>query len=91
LRGGSWNSLGGLVRSAFRNYYEPDYRYYSVGFRLALGQMTSTPQASSSESRRRGQASGSEAGQRRRHEAQGGQKKETKNLFHRLVDKLKPK
>ncbi|MFO0941279.1 MAG: SUMF1/EgtB/PvdO family nonheme iron enzyme [Pirellulales bacterium] len=36
LRGGSWVSSGDLCRSAYRNYNEPNYRTYSVGFRVAL-------------------------------------------------------
>jgi formylglycine-generating enzyme required for sulfatase activity len=35
LRGGSWFNLGGLCRSAYRNYVEPVIRFNSVGFRLA--------------------------------------------------------
>jgi len=35
LRGGSWYSIPGLVRSAFRGRYNPAYRYYFNGFRLA--------------------------------------------------------
>jgi formylglycine-generating enzyme required for sulfatase activity len=38
LRGGSWFISGGFVRSALRDYNEPDYRDFNVGFRLALGQ-----------------------------------------------------
>ena len=37
IRGGSWNRHGRYVRSAFRNWDEPDDRNSSLGFRLALG------------------------------------------------------
>ncbi|PPD23601.1 MAG: Sulphatase-modifying factor protein [Methylobacter sp.] len=37
LRGGSWIFNGRHARSAYRSHYEPDYRYYDFGFRLALG------------------------------------------------------
>ena len=37
VRGGSWHDLGGYCRSAYRNRFVPDYRYYTIGFRLALG------------------------------------------------------
>ncbi|MEK7826471.1 MAG: SUMF1/EgtB/PvdO family nonheme iron enzyme, partial [Thermodesulfobacteriota bacterium] len=35
IRGGGWSSVARLCRSADRNYYAPDDRYGSVGFRLA--------------------------------------------------------
>jgi surface protein len=35
LRGGSWGSLAGYARSAFRGFYSPYYRYSHFGFRLA--------------------------------------------------------
>ena len=38
LRGGSWVSNGRSVRSAYRYLFEPEYRRFSTGFRLALGQ-----------------------------------------------------
>ncbi len=38
LRGGSWYSDGGRVRSALRLRYGPDYRNGNYGFRLARGQ-----------------------------------------------------
>ena len=38
LRGGSWGSDGGDVRSAYRSRNEPGFRNYNIGFRLALGQ-----------------------------------------------------
>ena len=38
LRGGSWFSIGGFVRSAYRRGDEPGYGYDYIGFRLALGQ-----------------------------------------------------
>ena len=37
LRGGSWDLIGRLCRSAFRLRYHADYRYRYLGFRLALG------------------------------------------------------
>ena len=36
LRGGSWRSLASFLRSASRNYFTPDFRYVSNGFRLAF-------------------------------------------------------
>ena len=33
-RGGSWNALGGRVRSAFRGHYAPNGRSGDIGFRL---------------------------------------------------------
>ena len=38
LRGGSWDLFARSLRSAFRNFSTPDYRYYGSGFRLVLGQ-----------------------------------------------------
>jgi len=35
-RGGSWGSDAGDCRVSSRNYYVPTYRYYNLGFRLAL-------------------------------------------------------
>jgi formylglycine-generating enzyme required for sulfatase activity len=35
LRGGSWYNSAQLVRSAFRNYSDPAYRNFGIGFRLA--------------------------------------------------------
>lgn len=35
LRGGSWLNGPQLLRSAFRNWNQPDVRYYNLGFRLA--------------------------------------------------------
>ncbi len=35
LRGGSWDYFSLHCRVSYRNYYTPDYRYYSGGFRLA--------------------------------------------------------
>ena len=38
IRGGCWLNLGGFCRSAFRIWYVPGYRYYSLGFRVAAVQ-----------------------------------------------------
>ena len=35
LRGGSWGCDAGSCRSAYRDGYEPDYRFNDFGFRLA--------------------------------------------------------
>ena len=35
LRGGSWSSNFQSVRASDRSWYEPAYRYYSIGFRCA--------------------------------------------------------
>ena len=35
LRGGSWNSFGQYLRSAYRYYYDPSHGDPSIGFRLA--------------------------------------------------------
>lgn len=35
LRGGSWYDDARGVRSAYRNNYSPDFRFYEIGFRLA--------------------------------------------------------
>jgi formylglycine-generating enzyme required for sulfatase activity len=35
LRGGSWSSTAGVVRSAYRGSDSPSYRIYYIGFRLA--------------------------------------------------------
>jgi formylglycine-generating enzyme required for sulfatase activity len=37
VRGGSWNDVGGIVRSAIRDWYWPGIRDFNLGFRLALG------------------------------------------------------
>ena len=37
LRGGSWYYIGRFARSADRNHNEPDFRFGTFGFRLALG------------------------------------------------------
>jgi formylglycine-generating enzyme required for sulfatase activity len=34
LRGGSWNDLAGLARSAARDHGVPEFRDYSIGFRV---------------------------------------------------------
>lgn len=36
VRGGSWHTTATSWRSAFRRYYEPDYRGISIGFRVLL-------------------------------------------------------
>ncbi len=36
LRGGSWNYLGNLCRSAYRNRSTPDYRNSNLGFRVVV-------------------------------------------------------
>ena len=36
LRGGSWNNSARFCRSAYRDYYGPDYRSQSIGFRPVL-------------------------------------------------------
>lgn len=36
LRGGSWVFSGGLARVSFRNGSRPNYRYYDIGFRVAV-------------------------------------------------------
>lgn len=41
LRGGSWYDDGQNLRSAFRSNYTPDYRSRIIGFRLALGHLSS--------------------------------------------------
>ena len=38
LRGGSWRNIGRFLRSAYRNWLEPDNWGSSIGFRLALSQ-----------------------------------------------------
>ncbi|MBD9363095.1 formylglycine-generating enzyme family protein [Methylomonas sp. EbB] len=47
VRGGSWGSVGWSVRSAFRDYFQPDFRARSFGFRLALGQSELRPSPAS--------------------------------------------
>ncbi len=42
VRGGSWIRSGWNVRSACRNRYSPGYRYDYFGFRLSLGQVSSS-------------------------------------------------
>jgi formylglycine-generating enzyme required for sulfatase activity len=34
LRGGSWSDLPGGCRSASRNHHDPDYAFFSIGFRV---------------------------------------------------------
>jgi len=36
LRGGSWGFGANGLRSSGRGYFSPDYRYYDLGFRLAI-------------------------------------------------------
>jgi formylglycine-generating enzyme required for sulfatase activity len=38
FRGGYWNHFAGYCRSAYRYFNAPDYRYFSIGFRLAAVQ-----------------------------------------------------
>ena len=38
LRGGSWDNIAVICRSAYRCDFPPDYRHYRVGFRLVLDQ-----------------------------------------------------
>ena len=35
-RGGRWNNRSDMCRSAYRDYYPPDYRTFFTGFRLAM-------------------------------------------------------
>jgi formylglycine-generating enzyme required for sulfatase activity len=35
-RGGSWGNFGGVCAVANRNYGDPGFRYYNLGFRVAL-------------------------------------------------------
>ena len=37
-RGGSWYNNSGNCAAGYRNYYSPDYRYGTLGFRLAASQ-----------------------------------------------------
>lgn len=39
LRGGSWNLNAGHCRSAFRNWSNPDYRFYHLGFRVVFSRI----------------------------------------------------
>ena len=39
LRGGSWDDSAGLCRVSNRFFINPDYRYYSLGFRLILQEL----------------------------------------------------
>ena len=34
IRGGNWNNSAEIVRSAYRSYVNPNYRYFNFGFRL---------------------------------------------------------
>jgi formylglycine-generating enzyme required for sulfatase activity len=40
VRGGSWVNDSIFCRSAFRNWYLPDYRYDLIGLRLVVGALT---------------------------------------------------
>lgn len=42
MRGGSWLDSGRGVRSAFRRHFSPGLRYAIIGFRLALGHVSSS-------------------------------------------------
>ena len=35
VRGGSWGDDARVVRAAFRDHYEPSFRYHDLGFRCA--------------------------------------------------------
>ena len=39
IRGGSWNGYAWICRSALRDDYAPDSRYYGLGLRLALSEL----------------------------------------------------
>ncbi len=39
VRGGSWHDSGFRARLGYRNYYEPDYRFLNVGFRLCCSSL----------------------------------------------------
>jgi formylglycine-generating enzyme required for sulfatase activity len=45
LRGGAWGYGAVYLRCSFRNYYYPDYRNHSIGFRLALDAPSGQPGA----------------------------------------------
>jgi formylglycine-generating enzyme required for sulfatase activity len=66
LRGSSWIRRGRFARSAYRHWYEPDNRDYSIGFRLSLGQVASTRQGKQTGSERsgRGRLQAERSGQR---------------------------
>ena len=36
FRGGGWSNFAGYCRSARRDYFVPGFRYYYLGFRVAL-------------------------------------------------------
>lgn len=36
LRGGSWGNTANYLRSANRQFFNPDYKYYFIGFRVVL-------------------------------------------------------
>ena len=41
FRGGSWYDVAPTARVAYRYYYNPDYRYYNIGFRIACSSQSS--------------------------------------------------
>ncbi len=52
VRGGSWVSVARNVRAAYRFHYEPSDRFYNLGFRLALGQVSVGQEAEREDARR---------------------------------------
>ena len=80
LRGGSWRDLAGFARSAIRDRRTPVNRLDYVGFRFALGQTVAEKQARTVATDRQAVAqpvSGDDAGG------------DSKNLFSRILDKIK--
>ena len=45
LRGGSWNPFSNDVRTALRKSFDPNYRFYYIGFRCAANAEMSAPTA----------------------------------------------
>ena len=104
LRGGSWGSDGGDVRSAYRSRNEPGFRNYNIGFRLALGQTGSGQSAAprppgQPQAERRGGQGGRSAAEKsspdeaKRNPGQSEQAlgPKSKGLFDRLKSWIKPK